>query len=189
MSRLSDAIAAAKEPPHHSTPFRRGLQGVTLIAVDKGIDLVVIAQFNPSQLQFEESANWSASWSDKESMQTFEFTGGTGRSVSFELFFDGYEAAPAHRNVKTTYVDKLARLLQVIDPDGPEAKRRPPLVSLAWGPGLPSFTGVLASLSTKLTMFLPDGTPVRATCSIKLLEASREALDRRPTNRVAPPPR
>ena len=186
MPAPSAAVASTSATP---SPSSRSLRKVSLIAVDKGIDLVVVAQYNPAQIQFEESANWSASWSNKESMQTYEFSGGTGRSVSLELLFDGLEGSPGGRNVKTAHVDQLARLLQVIDPDGSEATRRPPLVALAWGTGMPRFTGVLASLSTRLTMFLPDGTPVRATCAIKLLEASREALDRRPTNRMAPPPR
>jgi len=41
-----------------------------------------------------------------------------------------------------------------------------------WGT-LPDFEGVLESVSTKYTMFLPNGTPVRATCSCKFKEASR----------------
>jgi hypothetical protein len=68
------------------------------------------------------------------------------------------------------------RLASVIDPETSqhtEKDRRPTLVQVQWGkPDMPIFRGVIASLSTKLTMFLPSGMPVRATCTVKLMEAS-----------------
>jgi hypothetical protein len=59
----------------------------------------------------------------------------------------------------------------VQDADGPEDKKRPPKVGVKWGK-LPEFQGVIESVSTKYTMFLPDGTPVRATCHVTVREAS-----------------
>lgn len=41
------------------------------------------------------------------------------------------------------------------------------------GGGLPAFEGVIESIGTKYTMFLSNGTPVRATVSLKVKEASR----------------
>jgi len=35
---------------------------------------------------------------------------------------------------------------------------------------------VIESLSTNYTMFLPDGTPVRATCRVMVREASHLAV-------------
>ena len=53
-------------------------------------------------------------------------------------------------------------------------RKRPTLVQVRWGnPDLPIFEGVIESVSTKLTMFLPSGTPVRATCNVKMMEAQR----------------
>jgi hypothetical protein len=43
-------------------------------------------------------------------------------------------------------------------------------------PGAPE--DVIESLEIKYTMFLPNGTPVRATCSVKLKEASRASFKR-----------
>jgi hypothetical protein len=45
----------------------------------------------------------------------------------------------------------------------------PPTDVLGGGP----FRGVIESLQTKYTMFLPNGTPVRATCNVKIKEAAR----------------
>ena len=69
--------------------------------------------------------------------------------------------------------------MNVIDPSSPdEDKKRPPRIKVSWGDRLPPFIGVLESVSTKYTMFLRDGTPVRATCGLKLLEANRESWRR-----------
>ena len=63
------------------------------------------------------------------------------------------------------------------DKDGKNASKtdkqkfRPPVILFIWGRFI--FKGVIESLSQKYTMFLSDGTPVRAECAIKL----RNVLD------------
>lgn len=162
------------------------LERVTIASLEPDFKVGIEAQYNPAQIQLEESANWSPDPSRKDGVPQLEFTGNAARTLSVELFFDGLED---RRDVKAAFVDPLGRLVRVMDPDGDEARKRPPQVALAWSTGLPAFRGVIVSLSTKLTMFLPDGTPVRATCSIKMMEATRDSFDRRPTNRVAAPRR
>ena len=46
---------------------------------------------------------------------------------------------------------------------------------------MPVFEGVIASLTTKLTMFMPSGLPVRATCGVKIMEAARKFKPERKT--------
>jgi hypothetical protein len=41
-----------------------------------------------------------------------------------------------------------------------------------WG-GSPTFQGVIESLNVKYTMFMPDGTPVRATVNLRMKQATR----------------
>ena len=46
---------------------------------------------------------------------------------------------------------------------------------MIWGAdsnSLPAFEGVIESIATKYTMFLPSGMPVRATTSINMKEAA-----------------
>jgi hypothetical protein len=50
----------------------------------------------------------------------------------------------------------------------------------AWGDQFPEFVGVITSLTTKYTMFLRNGTPVRATCSIKMKQAEKVELKAEP---------
>jgi hypothetical protein len=38
---------------------------------------------------------------------------------------------------------------------------------------VPALTGVVSSVSTKYTMFLPDGTPTRCVATMKLKAASK----------------
>ena len=51
-------------------------------------------------------------------------------------------------------------------------EKRPAQVMITWG-GLPEFEGVIESIGAKYTMFLPSGTPVRATVTVKMKEANR----------------
>ncbi len=80
--------------------------------------------------------------------------------------FDTYETKD---NVYEKFIRSLENLT-LVDP----ALDRPPMVKVVWGQanGLPAFSGVVDSMSTKYTMFMPDGTPVRATASLKMKSAS-----------------
>ena len=130
------------------------------------------AQYNPKELGVDKSVPWQKAPTSTGDQPEMQFTSAEGRSMSFELFFDTYEAGG---NVHSDYVGPLLSLAMVMDPSptAPEEKRRPPRVRILWGNGaLPQFDGVVASVGTKYTMFLPDGTPVRATCSVKITEAS-----------------
>ena len=60
----------------------------------------------------------------------------------------------------------------VMDANGSEDKKRPTRVKLQ-GMGALKFEGVIESLAIDYAMFLPNGTPVRATCIVKIREASR----------------
>jgi hypothetical protein len=54
--------------------------------------------------------------------------------------------------------------------------KRPPMVRFTWGGSLPVFQGVISSLTVKYTMFLADGTPVRATVTAGMTLAEKAAL-------------
>ena len=141
-----------------------------IIGLEAGGDLE--AQYNPKEVGIDKSVPWQKSPTSSGDQPELQFTSAEGRSMSFELFFDAYESGG---NVHTTYVEKLLGFTRVMDPSksAPEDKRRPTRVRIAWGGGIPDFEGVIESVSTKYTMFLPSGAPCRCTCSIKVTEASR----------------
>lgn len=145
-------------------------------SLDDGIK--VVAQYNPKELQVDKTIPWSkvnqANQANNEGIH-LEFTGAEGRSMSVELLFDGYEPGggshPLAKSVAECIAD-LETLASVIEPTSKdENKRRPRRCVVTWGTGMPSFRCVIESLSTKYTMVSSDGTPLRATCTVKLKEA------------------
>jgi len=144
---------------------------VTIINLD-GDTPPLVAQLNPKELSVDKTVAWQKKENTGGDQPHLQFSAADGRIMSFELWFDTYETA---ENVHAKYVQHLIKLAMVRDAsDGaPEDKKRPPRLKVVWGSGaLPAFEGVLESVGTKYTMFLPDGTPVRATCTVKLKEAS-----------------
>ena len=140
----------------------------------EGSRIVVTAMFNPKELTVDKSVDWNRQTASRDDPPALEFTAAEGRSMSFELLFDGFETAT---DVYAAYVANLEKLASVQDSDGAPDRQRPPKVSVRWGTGkLPDFQGVIDSVSTKYTMFLADGTPVRATCRVIVREASRVAV-------------
>jgi hypothetical protein len=148
------------------------LQKLVLIGLEAKVE--VVAQYNPKEVTIEKSLNWTPSANSKDDRPGLTFGAVQARTLAMELMFDTYE----EESDVQEHVSKLLRLASVIDPttdDHTEADKRPTLVQVAWGkPDMPIFRGVIQSISTKLTMFLPSGTPVRATCNVKLMEATAD---------------
>lgn len=152
-----------------STTFSGPTSKLEIYTVEPGEAIQVTAMFNPKELQVDKSVPWTKEKNSKADQPDLEFSSADGRSMSFELMFDTYEdGTSVHAEV-----EKLVKLAMVQKADGTEAQKRPPKVKVKWGNALPPFLGVIESVSTKYTMFLPDGTPVRATCNVKLKEANR----------------
>ena len=136
----------------------------------------IVAQYNPKEIQVDKSASWAQSTTSSGNSPEMQFTATNARALTLELFFDTYETVgPGGKpyDVHEEYIKKLQLLTYVMNPEGDEWERRPPRVMVLWGEDLPRFVGVVESVSTKYTMFLPGGRPVRATVSLKLTEALR----------------
>ena len=137
----------------------------------------VEACFNPSQISIDKKVPWNKHKKSKGDSPELEFTNGEPETLSVELFFDGYEEKI---DVYETYIKSL-RAMTLIDTDKSGKDKRPPRVLLTWGnkkflgevDGSAGFKGVITSLATKYKMFLPDGTPVRATCTVSLQQADK----------------
>jgi len=142
---------------------------IYICSVDKNVG--VQAQYNPKELQVDQNVPWSKKNQANQTNATglhLEFTGAEGRSMSVELLFDGYE----QKTSVSDSVNALYTMASVIDPASPnEDLRRPHLCVASWGDTVKSFRCVIESLSIKYTMFSPTGTPLRATCTVKLKEA------------------
>lgn len=139
----------------------------------------VVAMFNPKEYATSKSVPWNPQNSSGVDAPPLQFTTGQGETLDLELFFDTFEASDtvpvAGMSVKEK-TDAL-RKLALIHAD----LHRPPRVMVTWG-GL-KFQGVIESLNQRFTMFLSNGTPVRATVTIKL----REALEAKFQKQQEPP--
>jgi hypothetical protein len=88
-----------------------------------------------------------------------QYVHGNVRTLDMELFVDTYEEGTA----VTTATNNIYNLL-LIDP----ATHAPPICEIAWGTFI--FQGVLDHVNGKFTLFLSDGTPVRATLTVTFKE-------------------
>jgi nucleoid-associated protein YgaU len=88
-----------------------------------------------------------------------QYVRGNTRVLTMDLFFDTFENQSDVRD----YTDPVYGLLQ-IDPQ----THAPPRCTFTWGTF--NFTCVVERVGGKFTLFLADGTPVRATLSVTLKE-------------------
>lgn len=149
--------------------------------------LTVQAQFNPKEVQLDRQVPWGehnvrdnrpVRWRGDTNEHDAEYTGAPGRTLTLELLFDHYELedTPAKPRSVEPILDALDEMACVTDPSGDDDDRRPHHCVVTWGAGsgmqgLRPFRCVIESISSKLTMFDRDGTPVRATATVKLREA------------------
>lgn len=122
---------------------------------DKGEAVEVL--FNPTEYSLEISNNFQASAPPGLNNPILQFVNGNLDSLTMDLFFDTWtDGGRADVTEKTA---KLAALLRI---DG--ETHAPPRVEFRWG--VLAFKAVIEKLSQRFTMFLSDGTPVRATLNV-----------------------
>lgn len=121
-------------------------------------------QFNPESLSFSRTVSWK--------VEDGAYTAAGFPKVSYSnrgaetlklsnLWFDTYEYP-----TKTSVLDLISPIIKSTEIAG--SLKRPPVYIFAWGEQY--LKCVVTSISYDLTMFLADGTPVRAKVSIDLQE-------------------
>jgi hypothetical protein len=128
---------------------------------------MVPCMFRPKEYSIAKQNRWQPGEVKGRGVPQMEFKGGGSSSLTMELFFDTYEKGEDVRQ----YTNQVFQLM-AIDPlliDPTTAKGRPPMVRFQWGPVI-SFKAVITNLTQKFTMFMSDGTPVRATLTVTFQE-------------------
>jgi nucleoid-associated protein YgaU len=131
---------------------------------ENGIDVC----FNPKEYSLEKSVSWDTEKSFTDAPKP-EFTKPSPMTLSVTLQFDTYEERVSVRNKYVKHLEKLVMMRgQVKNQKNAKEKQKasPPVILFVWGRF--TFKGVIDSLSQKYTMFLADGTPVRAEASLKI---------------------
>jgi hypothetical protein len=118
-------------------------------------------QFNPTEIAVKKQVPWKSSKSDVDELPDTRFAGVAPASLEVQLAFD---------NDLSDVSPLIAPLEQLARPD--PATNRPPLVQFEWGSGFPPFRGVIEQIDVTYTLFLADGTPVRAVVKLTLQEAT-----------------
>ncbi len=118
------------------------------------------AMINPQDITLKEGINYEQAESLGKSEAEPKYKNHQGATLDFELTIDGTGVVTGSAdNVE----EKLKKLREVtLKFDG--SIHEPRYVRVSWGEVL--FDGRCASLSTKYTLFKPDGTPLRATATL-----------------------
>jgi Contractile injection system tube protein/LysM domain len=119
----------------------------------------IVVMYNPEQFTLEEGNNFVEVAIPGLPTPPVQYIRGKARILSMELFFDTYELAVDVRQ----YSDQVVQLLE----QDPQTQAPPVLVFTM---GVFSFSCVLVQVNQRYTMFLRDGTPVRAALSVKFQE-------------------
>lgn len=152
---------------------------ITRLGAVDGIEVL----FNPSEYRIGKANNFAQAAVPGLGAPLLQFVSGNLRTLEMELFFDTYEA---HRHAGTQVNPALSDVraltrpvvdLMAIDPE----THAPPVILFTWGDL--TFTGVLAQVRQRFTMFLESGVPVRAQLEITINEWTSELTEAKEVKR------
>jgi nucleoid-associated protein YgaU len=136
-------------------------------------------QFNPKELSIQKSAKWERKPArNAKKASAPEFAGADPCKLTLEMFFD---ASDTELGSVVEPVEALFRCCVPTTDTQQNKKAVPPLVQLSWGT-ITSFPAFITSVQAKYTLFTPDGTPIRATCSVSMEEMPGDPLGQNPTS-------
>src|SRR5215475_7427782 len=123
----------------------------------KGGVTEIEARFNPNKIVLSKSVRLLKQPAKGRDVPEQQFGHGEPRTFNLDLLFDTYDNDRLPKDSVTIYTSKLDSLTVVN-----EEQHRPPLLQLLWGQWL-IFEGIVEKLEHEYTLFMEDGTPVRAT--------------------------
>jgi nucleoid-associated protein YgaU len=123
--------------------------------------------FNPKEYTWAKQNSWKPGGNTNTNVPEVEFGGGQPATLKMQLFFDTYAKGSDVRE----HTDAIYQLMLVDEGwvDKKNKKGRPPTVRFQWGKMI-GFDAVVTNVSQRFTLFLPDGTPVRAVLDVTFQE-------------------
>lgn len=146
------------------------LEKAIISNLDAGEDIEVL--FNPKEYVIEKKTPWSEVNVFGMDSPPVQFTIGERKRLTMELFFDTSEEKTDVRE----HTNKIESLMLVN-----AQEHRPPLLRFSWG-NL-SFDCVLEDLVQRFTLFMNDGTPLRAILKVVFKEYATAATQLSNTRR------
>ena len=169
-----------------------------IVSVDPPF-ITVPCQFNPTEITFSKGTKWSSNKSGKggdgsqssttpkvakRNVPKAHFEGGEAPKLKMSLFFD--TSAIGYTDVRF-YTDLLVAMTLINPLTKLYGSERPSLVKFLWGGFSLSltmaFTAYIPDVSIKFTMFLPEGTPIRAEAEVEFIAVSSMLPFQNPTSR------
>lgn len=134
-----------------------------IINLDKG-GHEISCMFNPKEYSFSKQNSWSQGKTKGSNVPHLEFGGGQPATLSMTLFFDTYGEGS---DVRSKYTDDIWELMLIDESlkDKKNKKGRPPKVRFQWGSAW-SFDAVITNIKQQFSLFLANGTPVRASLDV-----------------------
>ena len=143
----------------------------------KGGVTEIEAHFNPNKIVLSKTVNLQDQQAKGRDVPEQQFSNGQPRTFNLDLVFDTYDTDKTPKEKVTIYTDKLDKLTLVA-----ESKHRPPICELSWGTWV-FFEGIVEKLDHEYTLFMEDGTPVRATSKCVFKEYRENPKDQQLQNR------
>jgi hypothetical protein len=122
--------------------------------------------FNPFEYTVSKSNQYSERPQNRSDVPRMDFEQAGPQTLQLDLTFDTY----AERKNVGRYTDKLWKLMEAKTRHtyGDIKKVEPPYVTFSWGSF--RFVAVITSMTQRYTLFLADGTPVRAQVQVAFTE-------------------
>jgi nucleoid-associated protein YgaU len=139
--------------------------------------------FNPEEYTVNRDVNYAQTTIPGLSAPLIQFVSGNLQKLEMELFLDTYEEHSSGSSVLnragSDVRELTSRVTELMSINA--TTHAPPVLLFVWASL--SFTCVLASASQRFTMFLPDGTPVRASLQVTFNEFRNVDLEAKQVKR------
>jgi len=143
-------------------------------------DKEVQVLFNPSKVTLVKTAKWNVVPAPERDSPASQFTYGDPATLTLELFFDTYEAG-------TDVQDHTREVFHLTTIEKHGDLHRPPVCRLTWGLfTFDDFQWVMTSYTHNLSLFLPNGTPVRATVNCAFRQWRSDEVEQKILNTKSP---
>jgi nucleoid-associated protein YgaU len=140
-------------------------------------------QFNPEEYTLNRDINYAQAAIPGLSAPILQFVNGNLQTLEMELFLDSYEQHKSGSvviNAAQSDVRLLTRKVTDLMSIQPST-HAPPVLLFTWASL--TFTCVLARVTQKFVMFLPNGTPVRARLNVTFNEYRNVELEAKEVKR------
>jgi nucleoid-associated protein YgaU len=154
-------------PPPPPASYSYKLQKAHILIHDKNGEIQykdpIEVLFNPQQYTIDKTNKFASAPVPGRQSPVIQSIRGDSDTLSLELFFDTY-TYHSSKDVRD-YTVKITNLLNMVENNAPQ------ICTFVWGKAdikKPYFTGIIEKATTTYTMFIADGTPVRAKMNLSL---------------------